>query len=82
MEAAALRQFGRQVHSSMTRAIEPFHSILDGDVLYAITTGEVDAPIPSEMLAVLAGEVAWDAVLAAADHADPAESDGGTLPPA
>jgi len=55
----------------MTRAIEPFHSILDGDVLYAVTTGEVDAPIPSEMLAVLAVEVAWDAVLAAAEHADP-----------
>ena len=72
MDQAALRQFGRQVHSSMTRAIEPFHSILDGDVLYAVTTDEVDAPIPSEMLAVLAGEVAWDAVLAAAEHADPA----------
>lgn len=72
MNQAALRQFGRQVHSSMARAIEPFHSILDGDVLYAITTDEVDAPIPSEMLAVLAGEVAWDAVLTAAEHADSA----------
>ncbi len=70
MDQAALRQFGRQVHSSMARAIEPFHSILDGDVLYAVTTDEVDAPIPSEMLAVLAREVAWDAVLAAAEHAD------------
>ncbi len=72
MDGPALRQFGRQVHSSMTRAIEPFHSILDGDVLYAVTTGEVDASVPSEMLAVLAGEVAWDAVLAAAEHADSA----------
>lgn len=72
MDQTALRQFGRQVHSSMTRAIEPFHSILDGDVLYAVTTDEVDAPIPSEMLAVLTGEVAWDAVLAAAEHAAPA----------
>lgn len=66
MDRAALRQFGRQVHSSMARAIEPFHSILDGDVLYAVTTDEVDASVPSEMLAVLAGEVAWDAVLSAA----------------
>jgi L-aminopeptidase/D-esterase-like protein len=60
----ALRQLARQVHDSMARAIQPFHTTLDGDVLYAITTGEVDnARVSEHILAVLASEVAWDAVL-------------------
>jgi 6-aminohexanoate-oligomer endohydrolase len=65
MDRRQLTQLGRQVHSSMTRAIEPFHTILDGDVLYAVTTDEVDSPLPSESLGMLASELAWDAVLAA-----------------
>jgi len=59
-----LTQFGRQVHSSMARAIQPFHTIYDGDVLYAVTTNEVENPkLNSIGLGILASEVAWDAVL-------------------
>ncbi len=59
-----LRQFARQVHSSMARAIQPFHTVYDGDVLYAVTTGEVDNPDLDEVaLGVEAGEAVWDAVL-------------------
>lgn len=61
---ASLRRLAVQVHSSMARAIQPFHTAYDGDTLFAVTTGEVDnkdfAPIH---LSVLASEVAWDAVL-------------------
>jgi L-aminopeptidase/D-esterase-like protein len=59
-----LRQLGRQVHSSMARAIQPFQTINDGDVFYAVTTNEVDdSPISGAMLGILASELAWDAVL-------------------
>src|SRR3954452_25074506 len=38
-----LRQLGRQVHSSMARAIQPFHTPDDGDILFTISTGQVEA---------------------------------------
>jgi L-aminopeptidase/D-esterase-like protein len=61
-----LRQLGRQVHASMARAIHPFHALTDGDVLYAATTNELDnEALDSVALAVVASELAWDAVLAA-----------------
>lgn len=64
-----LAQLARQVHSSMHRAIQPFHTASDGDVLFAVTTDEVDAPTTagsiSTVLGTVASELAWDAVLAA-----------------
>jgi len=59
-----LRQMGRQVHSSMARAIQPFHTPDDGDILFTASTGEVSADgIDSTALGVIASELAWDAVL-------------------
>jgi L-aminopeptidase/D-esterase-like protein len=59
-----LRQLARQVHSSMARAIQPFHSMSDGDVLFAVTTNEVENKLLNLTdLGVLASELAWDAVL-------------------
>ena len=66
LEARALRQLARQVHGSMSRAIEPFNTPVDGDVLFAVTTNEV-APghdVNEFVLAAAASELAWDAVLA------------------
>jgi 6-aminohexanoate-oligomer endohydrolase len=60
-----LRQLGRQVHTSMARAIHPFHALTDGDVLFAVTTNEVENDaLDSLTLGVVASELAWDAVLA------------------
>lgn len=72
-----LRLFARQVHSSMHRAIQPFHTNHDGDTLFALTTDEVTLPpagstalgeqaVNSIALGTIASEVAWDAVLRAA----------------
>lgn len=59
-----LAQLGRQVHASMARAIQPFHGLADGDVLFAVSTAEVTYPALSHTaLGVLASELAWDAVL-------------------
>jgi L-aminopeptidase/D-esterase-like protein len=60
----ALQRLAVQVHTSMARAIQPFHTQQDGDVLFAVSTAEVDNPALSPVnLGVLASEVAWDAVL-------------------
>jgi 6-aminohexanoate-oligomer endohydrolase len=70
LDPRLLRTLGRQVHASMARAIQPFHTLVDGDVLYAVSTNEVDDPtVDSIGLGVIASELAWDAVLAAV--ADP-----------
>jgi L-aminopeptidase/D-esterase-like protein len=66
LDQRGLRTLGRQVHTSLARAIQPFHALVDGDVLYAVTTNEVESPLLESIgLGVVASELAWDAVLAA-----------------
>ncbi|MGN9841125.1 P1 family peptidase [Nonomuraea sp. H19] len=63
-----LLQVGRQVHSSMHRGIQPFHTLTDGDVLFAMTTDEVELTgVKPTGLGTLASEVAWDAILSAVE---------------
>ena len=60
----ALKRLAIQVHASMARAIQPFHTERDGDVLFAATTNEIDNDVLApEVLGLLASEVAWDAIL-------------------
>ncbi|MBA4157978.1 MAG: P1 family peptidase [Gemmatimonadetes bacterium] len=60
----ALQRLAVQVHTSMSRAIQPFHTQQDGDVLFAVSTGEVENSALSPVdLGTVASEVAWDAVL-------------------
>ncbi len=60
----ALQRLAVQVHSSMSRAIQPFATAEDGDILYAVSTDEVDNPSLTPVdLGVMASELAWDAVL-------------------
>jgi 6-aminohexanoate-oligomer endohydrolase len=68
LDARELRTLGRQVHASMARAIQPFHALEDGDVLFAVSTGAVepDPLLDTTALGVVASEVAWDAVLSIA----------------
>ena len=66
LSARSLRTLGRQVHVSMARAIQPFHTLFDGDVLYAVTTNQVENPILEDIgLGIVASELAWDAILSA-----------------
>ena len=60
----ALQRLAAQVHGSMNRAIQPFATADDGDVLYAVTTDEVENRSLSFVdLGAIASELAWDAVL-------------------
>jgi 6-aminohexanoate-oligomer endohydrolase len=63
-----LKQLGVQVHASLGRAIQPFHALVDGDVLYTVSTAEVEnEELTSVSLGILASELAWDAVLSCFD---------------
>lgn len=71
----ALQRLAVQVHTSMARAIQPFQTQRDGDVLFAVSTGEVeDTDMNPETLGVLASEVAWDAVLASVPELPPVDT--------
>jgi len=64
-----LKRLAIQVHTSMGRAIQPFSTQFDGDTLYAVSTGEIDAPADVDGLSavdvnVVASELMWDAILA------------------
>jgi L-aminopeptidase/D-esterase-like protein len=75
LDRRELRQLGVQVHASLARAIQPFHALVDGDVLYTVSTREVDNDdLPSLSLGLVASELAWDAVLSCVD----AESEAST----
>jgi L-aminopeptidase/D-esterase-like protein len=68
----ALQRLAAQVHGSMNRAIQPFATEEDGDVLYAVTTDEVENTSLSNVdLGVLASELAWDAVLSSRPEVPP-----------
>jgi 6-aminohexanoate-oligomer endohydrolase len=61
---AELQRVAYQVHASMGRAIQPFATIWDGDVLFAASTDQVeDSSLHPVDLATIAGEVMWDALL-------------------
>ncbi|MDY6946408.1 MAG: P1 family peptidase [Pseudomonadota bacterium] len=68
LEPALLQRIAVQVHTSMARGLQPFATEYDGDVLYAISTAEVDEKTPGALasvdLGVIASEVMWDAILA------------------
>ena len=68
----ALQRLATQVHMAMGRAIQPYATTNDGDVLFAATTAEVDTPgLLVDDLGLLASEAAWDAVLASVPKLDP-----------
>jgi L-aminopeptidase/D-esterase-like protein len=68
LDALQLRSVARQVHSSLARAIQPFNTRWDGDILFAVSTQRVDNPKLDEVsLAIVASELAWDAALASFD---------------
>ncbi len=68
LDPLQLRSVARQVHSSMARAIQPFHARWDGDILFAVSTQRVEnTTLDDVSLGVVASELAWDAVLACFD---------------
>lgn len=68
LDTLQLRSVARQVHASLGRAIQPFNTRWDGDVLFAVSTQKVENSALDEVsLGVIASELAWDAVLGCFD---------------
>jgi 6-aminohexanoate-oligomer endohydrolase len=67
-----LAQLAREVHASMARAIQAFHTEYDGDVLFFASTGDAQEPrlATPAALGAIAAEAAWDAVLASYDRTE------------
>ncbi|WP_343717012.1 hypothetical protein, partial [Inquilinus sp.] len=83
LKPAELQRLAIQVHSSMGRALQPFATEFDGDVLYAVSTGELTdeaAMLPTVDLGVIGGEAMWDAILASVpDQPKPATPAGAPV---
>ena len=61
---AELQRLAVQVHMSMGRAIQPFATANDGDILFAVSTAEVENPgLHPTDLGVVASDVMWSAIL-------------------
>ena len=65
-----LQRLATQVHTSMSRGLQPYATQWDGDVLFAVSTGEVDLPQDEKergaviaWLPAMASELMWDAIL-------------------
>ncbi|MDQ2914547.1 MAG: P1 family peptidase [Chloroflexota bacterium] len=68
LDRLQLQSIGRQVHTSMARGIQPFHTRWDGDVSYMVSTQEVaNADMDEVTLGELASHAMWDAILASYD---------------
>ena len=67
---ADLQRLAIQVHTSMSRGLQPYATEWDGDVLFAVSTGEADLPQDEQertksiaLIPAIASEVMWDAIL-------------------
>lgn len=68
LDPLQLRSVARQVHSSMARAIQPFNTRWDGDILFAVSMQRVaNDDLDEVSLGVIASELAWDAALSSFD---------------
>lgn len=53
MDRLMLKQFAIMAHTGLGRAIYPAHTPLDGDIVFAVSTGMSDEPDPVRELATL-----------------------------
>jgi L-aminopeptidase/D-esterase-like protein len=60
-----LRQLARQVHAAMARVIQPFHTIRDGDIMFALSAGEEPPNLNVVAIGEFASSLAAKAVRAA-----------------
>lgn len=88
LDRAQLDRLAAHVSASMSRALQPYATEFDGDVLYAVSTAELERNVdqsetPNFDLDVLAGEVMWDAILSSVPEQPVAQlpASGMTLDP-
>jgi L-aminopeptidase/D-esterase-like protein len=65
LTAYELRQLARQVHAAMARVIQPFHTIRDGDIMFAVSAGDAPRSMNVEAIGEFASGLAVSAVRSA-----------------
>lgn len=70
LSKAQLCKLAGMAHDGYARAISPIHTSLDGDSIYALSVGDVPAPL--DVTGTLAADVMVRAILTAARAAEPA----------
>lgn len=75
---ADLQRVAVQVHTSMSRGLQPYATQWDGDVLFAVSTAEEEMPRDTAerngliaLIPALASEVMWDAILSSVPEQPP-----------
>lgn len=58
-----VNKVAQMAHDGLARTIYPVHTMFDGDTIFSLATGEVEAPV--DLVGALAAEVLADAVLSA-----------------
>ena len=69
-DKASLCKIADMAHDGYARSIRPVHTSLDGDSIYAISSGNVDAD--RDLVGILAGEVVSEAIIKAVQSAESA----------
>jgi L-aminopeptidase/D-esterase-like protein len=70
LNKAQLCKLAGMAHDGFARAISPVHTSMDGDSIYGLSVGEVEAPL--DIVGTLAADVMAQAVLCAVRSAEPA----------
>lgn len=79
---AQAKRLAMSAHDGLARSIRPAHTTLDGDTLFAMATGTLDAPVDLMLLTVMAAEATALATVDAIRQARGIETTWGILPAA
>lgn len=73
---AQAQKLAQSAHGGYARAIDPAHTLYDGDTVFALATGRSAAPPDMILLGAMAATVTAAAILRAVMHATPVDGEG------
>ena len=82
LDKAGCGRLATVAHDGYARAIDPVHTIMDGDTIFALATGTRPAPAPEALFALhaAAADVVTRAIVHGVLAATPVSTPGGTWP--
>ncbi|MGG4457423.1 P1 family peptidase [Brevibacillus porteri] len=70
LSKAEANKVAQMAHDGLARTIRPIHTMYDGDTIFAVATGEVEASV--DLVGALSADVLAEAVIQAVKHAEEA----------
>ncbi|NTU29979.1 P1 family peptidase [Brevibacillus sp. HB1.1] len=68
LSKAEANKVAQMAHDGLARTIRPIHTMYDGDTIFAVATGEVEASV--DLVGALSADVLAEAVIQAVKHAE------------